>query len=66
MSSFFSTIYQEHSKSCKNTFFFAHKAQTRVRVSKEGVGEVEAENGMCLGKLRSLNRVETMKIGFRQ
>lgn len=35
-----------------------------VRVSREGVGEVEAENRMGLGKLRSLNKAQTTKIGF--
>ena len=40
-------------------------AQTMVRVSREGVTEVEAKNGIGLGKLRSLNRAQPTKIGFR-
>ena len=41
-----------------------HKAQTKVRVLREGVVKAEAEHGMGFGKLTSLNRDQTTKIGF--
>nr|KAJ0211475.1 hypothetical protein LSAT_V11C400189870 [Lactuca sativa] len=44
---------------------FAHKAQTRVRVSRMGVGEVEAKNELGVAKLRGLNMEQPMKIGAR-
>ena len=47
---------QEHSKALKNTPSFAHKAQTRVRISREDVEGMEDENVKGLGELRSLNR----------
>ena len=37
------------------THSLAHKAQTRVRVSREDIGEIKDKNGKGLVKLRSIN-----------
>ena len=40
----------------------AHKAQLGLGFDGRGVGEVEAENGMVVGELMSLNRAQPMEI----